>query len=52
MPVRLLDDQITAINLLPDFLGVLKGRGENAGVAGRISTLLCSMDSLPFYKEA
>ncbi|MEM9595900.1 MAG: class I SAM-dependent methyltransferase [Acidobacteriota bacterium] len=39
---------IAAIDLLPDFLDVLDERAQRAGVADRISTLACSMDSLPF----
>jgi ubiquinone/menaquinone biosynthesis C-methylase UbiE len=45
---KLLNAQITAVDFLQDFLDVLNERAENAGVADRISTLLCSMDNLPF----
>ncbi len=48
---RLLDARITAVDLLQDFLDVLRERAECAGVADRISTLACSMDSLPFANE-
>jgi len=48
---RLLNAQITAVDLLQDFLDVLSERAESAGVADRISTLACSMDSLPFTNE-
>ncbi|MBA2882227.1 SAM-dependent methyltransferase [Desulfosalsimonas propionicica] len=48
---RLLNAQITAVDLLQDFLDVLNERAESAGVADRISTLACSMDNLPFANE-
>lgn len=40
--------RITAVDLLPDFLHVLQSRAGRKGVADRITTLACSMDSLPF----
>jgi SAM-dependent methyltransferase len=49
---RLLNAQITAVDLLQDFLDVLNERAEHAGVADRISTLACSMDNLPLTNEA
>lgn len=45
---RLLNARITAVDLLEDFLEVLKQRAERAGVADRITSLACSMDDLPF----
>ncbi len=48
---RLLNAQITAVDFLPEFLEVLEGRAENMGLAGKISTLSCSMDNLPFGDE-
>jgi ubiquinone/menaquinone biosynthesis C-methylase UbiE len=48
---RLLNAQITAVDFLQDFLDVLKERAESLGVAGRISTLACSMENLPFADE-
>ena len=48
---RLLNAQITAVDLLQAFLDVLNERAESAGVADRISTLACSMDNLPFANE-
>jgi ubiquinone/menaquinone biosynthesis C-methylase UbiE len=49
---RLLNARITAVDFLQEFLDVLKERAERMGVADRISTLACSMDSLPFAHEA
>ena len=48
---RLLNARITAVDFIQDFLTLLRERAENAGVAERISTLACSMDSLPFADE-
>jgi ubiquinone/menaquinone biosynthesis C-methylase UbiE len=45
---RLLNARITAVDVLPEFLKVLRERAESMGVAERITTLACSMDSLPF----
>jgi SAM-dependent methyltransferase len=45
---RLLNARITAVDFLRDFLDVLEERGRERGVAGRISTLACSMEALPF----
>jgi SAM-dependent methyltransferase len=47
-----LNAQISAIDFLPDFLDVLNQRAEQAGVADKISTYACSMESLPFADEA
>lgn len=43
-----LNARITAVDFLPDFLEVLENRADEAGLSGRIATLPCSMDSLPF----
>jgi SAM-dependent methyltransferase len=43
-----LDAQVVAVDLLPDFLGVLKARAARAGLSERIGTVTASMDSLPF----
>ncbi|TVQ42674.1 MAG: class I SAM-dependent methyltransferase [Gloeocapsa sp. DLM2.Bin57] len=45
---RLLKAQITAVDLLEDFLDILKGRAENLGLSEKITPLCCSMDNLPF----
>jgi ubiquinone/menaquinone biosynthesis C-methylase UbiE len=44
---RELDADILAIDFLPEFLAVLEERAIRAGVAGRITTVTASMDSLP-----
>lgn len=47
-----LNAKITAVDILPEFLDVLKDNAENAGVSEIIDTLVCSMDDLPFsHKE-
>ncbi|MGK7934139.1 MAG: class I SAM-dependent methyltransferase [Microcystaceae cyanobacterium] len=46
-----LNAQITAVDFLQDFLEVLETRANKAGLSDKISTLLCSMDSLPFNNE-
>lgn len=48
---RLLKAQITAVDLLPEFLEVLNARAQRLGVAQAITTLACSMDHLPFAEE-
>lgn len=48
---RLLNAQVTAVDLFQAFLDVLNERAESAGIAGRISALACSMDNLPFANE-
>lgn len=42
---------ITAVDLFPEFLDILNSRAAERGVAGRISTLVGSMDELPFDDE-
>lgn len=49
---RLLNAQITAVDVLQDFLHVLDARARRAGVANRITPLCASMDDLPFDEEA
>lgn len=46
-----LNANITAVDLFPEFLEVLQKNAERQGLADRISTLACSMDSLPFSAE-
>ena len=48
---RLLEAQITAVDFLQDFLNVLEGRAEKAGLSEKVTTLCCSMDNLPFGDE-
>jgi len=48
---RLLEAQITAVDLFQDFIEVLEGRAENMRLSEKITTLVCSMDSLPFGDE-
>jgi SAM-dependent methyltransferase len=48
---RLLNAQITAVDLLQDFLHVLQSRSASMGLSGKISPLCCSMDNLPFGDE-
>ncbi|MCA9322392.1 MAG: methyltransferase domain-containing protein [Planctomycetes bacterium] len=45
---RELDAEITAVDLLPDFLEDLQSRAVDLGVADRITTLNRSMEDLPF----
>jgi SAM-dependent methyltransferase len=45
---RELDAQIVAIDFVPEFLAALDRRAQQAGVAGRITTVSASMTSLPF----
>lgn len=49
---RSLDAQVTAVDLLPEFLEVLEARAEAEGLAGKIKTLCCSMVDLPLEHEA
>lgn len=43
-----LNATITAVDLIPAFLGALTARARNAGVDDRINTLAASIDDLPF----
>jgi SAM-dependent methyltransferase len=44
--------RISAVDLFPEFLEILKRRAVAAGYPGRIETLAESMDSLPFAEES
>ena len=46
-----LDTHITAVDLFPEFLDVLKSNAFRLGLSNKISPLACSMDLLPFAKE-
>ncbi len=48
---RLLNARITAVDFLQDFLEVLEARAKNMGLSEKITTLVCSMDKLPFADE-
>jgi len=48
---QLLNATITAVDFLPPFLEVLRTRADQLGVSDRITTLACSMESLPFMDE-
>ena len=48
---RLLNARITAVDFLQEFLDELETRADAAGLAGKIQTFCCSMDSLPFTDE-
>lgn len=48
---RLLNAQITAVDFLPDFLEVLEVNAKNLGLTEKLSTLVCSMENLPFNNE-
>ena len=43
-----LDAEITAVDLFGDFLEELGRRAERLGLDGKVTTLECSMDNLPF----
>ena len=45
---RLLNAQVTAVDLFPDFLDVLEAKSENLGLSHKIKTLCGSMGNLPF----
>ncbi|MCM2561799.1 class I SAM-dependent methyltransferase [Lutimaribacter sp. EGI FJ00015] len=47
-----LDAQVMAVDVLPQFLEVLKAKAENAGLSNRIETLTASMDDLPFAHDS
>lgn len=46
-----LDAEITAVDFLAGFLDELQCRALDEGVAGKITTLDCSMDQLPFAER-
>lgn len=45
---RDLDAQVAAVDILPEFLDMLRSRAARAGLADRIATVNASMDALPF----
>ena len=48
---RLLNAKITAIDFLPEFIEVLKGKAESEGLSKKINPLVCSMENLQFDDE-
>ena len=48
---RSLNAKITAIDFLPEFIEVLKGKAENEGLSKKINPLVCSMENLQFDDE-
>ena len=48
---RTLNARTTAVDLLPDFIDMLKSRTEHEGLDQQINPLVCSMENLPFDKE-
>lgn len=48
---KLLNAQITAVDLLPEFLEVLEAKALKYELSDKIGTLSCSMDDLPFGNE-
>ncbi|MEM8571269.1 MAG: methyltransferase domain-containing protein [Pseudomonadota bacterium] len=47
-----LDADITALDLVPDFLAGLTDQSQGLGLRGRIETEVCGMDALPFAPGA
>ena len=47
-----LNASIVAIDLFESFLDVLSGEAQKRGVAGKIKTVACSMEDLPFDEES
>lgn len=47
-----LNAQLTAVDLLEEFLQVLQKRAAQADLSGKITTQACSMDNLPFEDGA
>ena len=45
---QMLDAHVTAVDLLPEFIDVLKATVSREGLSGRVETLVASMDQLPF----
>lgn len=43
-----LDAEVTAVDVLPEFLARLEAAAHQAGLAGQITTLQASMEALPF----
>ena len=52
LAAALSDAQITAVDLFPEFLELLAARAQSAGLSDRITTLVASMDALPFARES
>lgn len=46
-----LNAKVTAVDFLPQFLEILRQNAQQSGLSEKISTLNCSMDSLPFMEE-
>lgn len=46
-----LNARITAVDFSPEFVEQLRYKAESHGLSNRISTLVCSMDNLPFDNE-
>ena len=49
---KLQNARITAVDLFPEFLGILTERAREAGYTERIAVLAESMDSLPFANQS
>ena len=47
-----LNATITAVDLFPQFLNILKAKAGKKGLADKIRTLACSMDDLPFEENS
>lgn len=46
-----LNAEITAVDLLPEFIEALKGNAQADGLSENINTLVCSMEQLPFAED-
>lgn len=49
---NLLNAEITAVDLFPEFLAVLKQRAEQEGVSAKVKAMEGSMDALPFADDS
>lgn len=49
---ELLNAHITAVDLFDDFLAMLEAGAQQRGLAGKITTLACSMEALPFAEDS
>jgi ubiquinone/menaquinone biosynthesis C-methylase UbiE len=47
-----LNANITAVDLLPEFLNILNKNAKDLNLCNKINTIACSMDSLPFEKSS
>ena len=47
-----LNAEITCVDLFPEFLNILEQEAEKNNLSDKISTLQCSMDSLPFEENS